>query len=72
MKKQQEKDAINIGVQDGSRAATSEIEPSPQHWYVVRTAPRGEYLAAEELRDQGTYGFANGLIMHPEMNALLA
>ena len=29
-------------------------------------------LAAEELRDHGTYGFANDLIMHPEMNALLA
>ncbi len=28
--------------------------------------------AAEELRDQGTYGFAEDLIMHPEMNALLA
>jgi len=53
VKKQQEKDAMNIGVQDGSRAATSEIEPSPQHWYVVRTAPRGEYLAAEELRRGG-------------------
>ena len=29
-------------------------------------------LAAEELRDHGTYDFANNLIMHPEMNALLA
>jgi 2-methylisocitrate lyase-like PEP mutase family enzyme len=28
--------------------------------------------AAEELRDQGTYGFANDLIAHPEMNALFA
>ncbi len=28
--------------------------------------------AAEELRDHGTYGFANDLIAHPEMNALLA
>ena len=28
--------------------------------------------AAEELRDQGTYGFANDLMAHPEMNALLA
>ena len=28
--------------------------------------------AAEELRDHGTYGFANDLILHPEMNALLA
>jgi len=28
--------------------------------------------AAEELRDHGTYAFANDLITHPEMNALLA
>jgi len=28
--------------------------------------------AAEELRDRGTYDFANDLIAHPEMNALLA
>ena len=27
--------------------------------------------AAEELRDRGTYDFANDLIAHPEMNALL-
>ncbi len=28
--------------------------------------------AAEELRDHGTYGFASDVILHPEMNALLA
>ena len=28
--------------------------------------------AAEELRDHGTYAFANDLITHPEMNGLLA
>lgn len=28
--------------------------------------------AAEELRDHGTYGFAQDVILHPEMNALLA
>ncbi len=28
--------------------------------------------AAEELRDHGTYGFARDVILHPEMNALLA
>ena len=28
--------------------------------------------AAEELRDHGTYGFAQDVILHPEMNGLLA